>query len=885
MSSISATRHIIGAMPPSSSPSSEHLLSQLAWVQNLARTLVSDPNLADDLVQETWVAVLKHPPAADRSPRGWLATVVRNFARESRRSTRRRQRREQATARPESIDSTINVVAKASAHQELVETLLSLEEPYRSTLLLRFFDDLPPRKIAQQLGIPVATVKTRLARGLDQLRGRLDEGHGGDRHAWVLAILPLARRGRDVLRTGIGTAATKAKLQIAAVSVTAIATVVGVTVVARNVFSDRASTEVVSTASPAPQGAAVAITPKPASSAATDAEPSEPSRKPLETKPAKSPIVPIPDIESGRLRGRVLSQDGKPLAGVEIQYRPYSRFTLQMIEVAAPQMNRSDIPRFLLANTIAGISEADGSFEMDAPEWPGEFFAVSPKLVTVMPGIFKPGVSAIDPIVVVARSSVVTGRVVAEDGSPIDSAVVRLAWPDTFRRGLRTILDSSRYEVFATATSADGRFTIATFPEIDGIGLSISQDGFESREVPPHPEASPDGTTKDIVLRRLVPSGTVLHGRVVDSDGAAAPGARVSAGAESTTTDATGGFALAVGDAKPPWRLTAVTRGTLPGFADVPAHTPDNPSTPAAPIEIRLDGRPMTIVGQVVDDEGNPLTGAWVWITDPVHFGKVNGRAELVESLISGNRDSFVSITDAKGRFVIKSLLSREYHVQAMSSESLARSPVQTVTEESGEILLSIPGFASLPDTVEGRVVTRSGEPVGNVAVVVTCEYFRSAYSPDERYQAARQAIITEADGRFSIACVPHDGVFLRIDGDRIVPREFALADDGPRRGLEIVVSRRCHFRLELGEPVAGATRFSVLDAEGNLVPLNTFLGVSRDTSAYGVLDNGISNVYAVDETARTLVLKTDGSGAGTEIELRRIPIELEPGKLNVITH
>src|SRR5262249_47014883 len=50
----------------------------------------------------------------------------------------------------------------------------ALEEPYRSTLLARYFDELPPTEIARALDVSVETVKTRLKRGLAQLRERLD---------------------------------------------------------------------------------------------------------------------------------------------------------------------------------------------------------------------------------------------------------------------------------------------------------------------------------------------------------------------------------------------------------------------------------------------------------------------------------------------------------------------------------------------------------------------------------------------------------------------------------------------------------------------------------------------------------------------------------------
>jgi DNA-directed RNA polymerase specialized sigma24 family protein len=63
------------------SPGIERLLHHSEWLAALARRLVRDGASADDLVQETWLAALRHPPAAGRSVRAWLTTVARRLAR------------------------------------------------------------------------------------------------------------------------------------------------------------------------------------------------------------------------------------------------------------------------------------------------------------------------------------------------------------------------------------------------------------------------------------------------------------------------------------------------------------------------------------------------------------------------------------------------------------------------------------------------------------------------------------------------------------------------------------------------------------------------------------------------------------------------------------
>src|SRR5262245_24958882 len=172
----------------------EDLLEQAGWVRRLARHLVADLGLADDLSQETLVRALEHPPRAGLALRSWLARVLQNLVRERRRGEARRLEREERAARGESLASAHEVVEKVTTQRLVVQALLELEEPYRTALLLRYFEDCSPRRIARETGAPLPTVKSRLARGLEKLRARLDRQHGGDGRTWGLALLPLAAR-------------------------------------------------------------------------------------------------------------------------------------------------------------------------------------------------------------------------------------------------------------------------------------------------------------------------------------------------------------------------------------------------------------------------------------------------------------------------------------------------------------------------------------------------------------------------------------------------------------------------------------------------------------------------------------------------------------------
>ncbi|HKB17191.1 MAG TPA: sigma-70 family RNA polymerase sigma factor, partial [Planctomycetota bacterium] len=134
-------------VPPSVLSDPETLLTHGDFVRALARSLL-DEHRAEDVVQQTWVAALERPPRAPGRLRAWLAIVARNFAARAARSEDRRARREEAAARPERVPSTAELFEREAARRRVVEAVVALAEPYRACVLLRYFENLPPREIA-----------------------------------------------------------------------------------------------------------------------------------------------------------------------------------------------------------------------------------------------------------------------------------------------------------------------------------------------------------------------------------------------------------------------------------------------------------------------------------------------------------------------------------------------------------------------------------------------------------------------------------------------------------------------------------------------------------------------------------------------------------------
>jgi RNA polymerase sigma factor (sigma-70 family) len=169
---------------PTPTPEIDELLAYRGWVRRLCRQLVRNEAEAEDVEQETWRRVLESPPRHRSNLKGWLATVVRSaaikrgrHASASRAGEESLRQKARADANPDEAGADRGNGPDATAEQRetfalLHRLLTDLEEPYGEVVFLRYVKGVPPRRIAKRLGLPVATVKTRLKRGLEILRRR-----------------------------------------------------------------------------------------------------------------------------------------------------------------------------------------------------------------------------------------------------------------------------------------------------------------------------------------------------------------------------------------------------------------------------------------------------------------------------------------------------------------------------------------------------------------------------------------------------------------------------------------------------------------------------------------------------------------------------------------
>ncbi len=167
--------------------SAESLLADTAWLKRMARGLVRGEDACEDLSQEAALVALLHSRAGKPVTRPWLFGVLRNRAMRHHRVERDRSRHEEVIARPE-VDSQAHLmIEQVEIQRKTVDAVMSLSEPYRSTVLYRYWESLSTVEIAKRSKVPVETARTRLKRGIIMLRERLDKSCGS-RAAWLAPV-------------------------------------------------------------------------------------------------------------------------------------------------------------------------------------------------------------------------------------------------------------------------------------------------------------------------------------------------------------------------------------------------------------------------------------------------------------------------------------------------------------------------------------------------------------------------------------------------------------------------------------------------------------------------------------------------------------------------
>ena len=155
---------------------------------------IGDAAVADDLFQETFIQVFRSAAGFDTSRRlrPWIFTIAANKVRDYLRANQRRATYSLDSAGAGNTQQVTLLDVMESSEQSVPDSLMQAEDAqtvrkivsqlpsaYREVLLLSYFQRFAYKQIAEMLGIPLGTVKSRLHAALACFAELWEAGHNG----------------------------------------------------------------------------------------------------------------------------------------------------------------------------------------------------------------------------------------------------------------------------------------------------------------------------------------------------------------------------------------------------------------------------------------------------------------------------------------------------------------------------------------------------------------------------------------------------------------------------------------------------------------------------------------------------------------------------------
>lgn len=822
-------------MAPPEHDTLQALTRESAWLHRLARSLVRDAHRAEDAAQRALLLALQSArrEGTPASPRGWLATLLRNVVREDMRSEGRRRDRELLRGGAGEAPGADEALQRLELQQLVVQVIRELDEPYRTTVVLRYLEGLSVRRVARRTGVPVKTVHTRLDRARARLRQKLDRQHGGDGARWLSALLTLPTIHTANLATGVGSMGAGAKLALGSVAAAA--------VLGGGLWWMQSSSATPARPSVGERVVAAQAPEEVAASAARPATAATAPERSAATDGVTDTLQPTAAVVL--LVGRVEDVDGEPVEGASVRLVPEAGAASG---AAAPVTSDA---RGAFALPFDGraarlTASREGYCEWTAPRVPGEAH----------------GAALADHVIVLAPAVRLGGRVVDVEDQPIAGARVRARVRPHDGAAL-TWLE------WSTESGPDGEFVFEGLPRVDDTALLTGErEGFVAAGLRVTGLGRED---LELVLRAYPEGDRVLRGRVLDGAGAPIEGAWVGAATErdfavAETSDSAGAFTLELpegveGD-------TACTvRAVVPGFrpaVEVLALDGEIPES----LTLIVDRPAGAVSGVVVDAAGAPVAGARLVAQESTLFGTVPMEANGVRLNAMLDVESLARsepcFADDRGRFLLTGLLGDEARVVATDRASLRASAPAVVAAGSTGVRLTL---AADPLTrVAGRVVDASGRPFGGLTVRASR---RLAGQQDVTVRS--NATVTDTEGRFEFEALCAEGAVLRVQGTEMPSTvDHPLAGESKLDDVLIVAGRTLVLTVETNER-SRADGFTVVDDRGRPLEITivTAGGTRLSARRIGVAP-GQAQRLEVDERARFIAFH-----AGHE-ELDRVPIQ-----------
>jgi len=150
-------------------------------VKGLLMKIGTDADTAEEIAQSTLLAVWRKAAQFDPSSGGaaaWIFTIARNLRIDAARRAVRQARADQPGLIDDAediVDSPEILMTRGEDVSRVAAALLRLSEEQSRVVRMSFIEERPHAEIAESLGIPLGTVKSRIRLAMSRLRDLLDE--------------------------------------------------------------------------------------------------------------------------------------------------------------------------------------------------------------------------------------------------------------------------------------------------------------------------------------------------------------------------------------------------------------------------------------------------------------------------------------------------------------------------------------------------------------------------------------------------------------------------------------------------------------------------------------------------------------------------------------
>jgi RNA polymerase sigma factor (sigma-70 family) len=699
-------------MPPSSHDLNQ-LLAEADWLRNLALHLAGSQDQADDLVQETWVAALRNPPADAGKARAWLSSVARNLHRMKLRGEKRRHRREQDTAGQDWSDPD-DALVQIESQKILADAILELDSDSRDLVVWFYFDQQSVDQISTRLGIGDAAVRQRLSRIRKRLRLQLANRFGQNWRHRTLAAFPTGKFLLASLIPIMNTASWNKFIVPLAVAI-----LFGAYALLSGNLSESLPKNEVAQAN---------------FEIAKDAE--FPNDRSMAEELAQ-PNTQVADLplknEHPLLKGIIQTANGQPIPGAEIKViQPLDRqipglgnyWEANELELSQTKSNEDGFFELQVAGNLrfdlvctAGGFASSRKFDLGVTDW-----------ITVV----------LDP------EAEIWGKVADDEtGFGIPDVVVKIR-PGPLSTGVET---------YDTTTNEEGEYRIkqlrAGFYTMRVY--SASHPSMENRVVPIPILQAGEPTRIDIKLDRGVSiSGRVTHATLGTPIENATALLRMGGGAFIATTDPDGYFDLYA----PRAHAQHQVRFSASGFGSFQYRLVDGSVDGQEVYVALLPSR--SAVGQIIDPQGNPIAGV-----------KIAAASSAISSDFGQQTDSQTAISNLDGRFEIGDLRPELRHTLLLAHSQFSTEvfdfplgELESETVNLGQLVLHPPA------SIQGKVLAPNGDPLQGIHVLLNGEPARRddlgpMFAPGVGYKSGegigygRIRCVTDHQGEFSFYNLP----------------------------------------------------------------------------------------------------------------------------------